>query len=104
MFAKMENTSTKNSEINLLLNYYSTLTFQNTFLDYGITIISNYNNNKLQDNIVTLEALKEDLLENPENKILKVKFQIRLNQLRSVVLTQKRLQNLKMDIKKLTSR
>ena len=100
----MENNGTKNSEINLLFEYYSTFRFQNTFLDYGITIISHYNNNKLHDNIITLDALKEDLLQNPENKVLKLKFQIRLNQLRSVVLTQKRLLNLKMDIKKLTSR
>lgn len=100
----MKNNSPKNFEIESLLQYYSTLRFQNTFLDYGISIVSNYSNQKLHENILTLDALKEDLLQNPENKVLKLKFQIKLSQLKSVVLTQKRIEMLANDIKKLKLR
>lgn len=100
----MNNYSLKNSDIDSLLKYYSTLRFQNTFLDYGICILSDYNQQKLHESIVTLDELKEDLSRNPENKILKIKFNLKLSQLKSVILTQKRIEVLTNDIKKLKSR
>lgn len=100
----MNHCCTELSEIKPLLEYYSTLKFQNSFLDYGMIILSQYNDKKLYESISTLDNLKENLINNPDNKVLKMKFQLKLNQLKSIISTRKRLELLHQDIKKLKHR
>lgn len=97
----MNNFKPEESNINSLLTYYSTLKFQNSFLDYGIIILSEYSDKKLYESITTLDELKDNLIRQPENNVLKMKFQIKLNQLKSIICTKKRLELLNSDIKKL---
>ena len=92
------------SEIESLLRNYSALKFQNSFLDYGMLILSDYNDKQLQKSIITLDKLKECLLKNPENRVLKIKFQLKINQLKSIISTRKRLDLLNNDLKKLKHR
>jgi hypothetical protein len=92
------------SEIESLLRNYSALKFQNSFLDYGMLILSDYNDKQLQKSIITLDKLKEGLLKNPENRVLKIKFQLKINQLKSIISTRKRLDLLNNDLKKLKHR
>ena len=92
------------SEIESLLRNDSALKFQNSFLDYGMIILSDYNDKQLQKSIITLDKLKEVLLKNPENRVLKIKFQLKRNQLKSIISTRKRLDLLNNDLKKLKHR
>lgn len=92
------------SEIESLLRNYNPLKFQNSFLDYGMLILSDYNDKQLQKSIITLDKLKEGLLKNPENRVLKIKFQLKINQLKSIISTRKRLDLLNNDLKKLKHR
>jgi hypothetical protein len=92
------------SEIKPLLEYDSILKFQNSFLDYGIIILSQNNDKKLHESIATLDDLKESLINNPDNKVLKMKFQLILSQLKSIISTRKHLELLHHDIKKLKRR
>lgn len=92
------------SEIKPSLECCISLKLKNSFLDYGIIILSQYNDKKLYESISTLDNLKENLINNPDNKVLKMKFQLKLNQLKSIISTRKRLELLHHDIKKLKHR
>jgi hypothetical protein len=92
------------SEMEPLLNYYDTLKFQNLFLDYGLVLLSEHNDKKLQETIFILDNIKEHLLNNPDSKVLKIKFQLKLSQLKSIISNRKRLELLYNDIKKLKHR
>lgn len=92
------------SETESLLRYYCTLKFQNSYLDNGIIILSEHNDKKLHESILALDNLKEHLLKNPENRMLKIKFQLKLSQLKSIISTRKHLEVLNYDIKKLKNR
>jgi hypothetical protein len=100
----MNHSTSELSEMKPLLEYYSTLKFLNSFLDYGIIILSQYNDKKLHESISTLDDLKENLINNPDNNVLKIKFQLKLNQLKSIISTRKRLELLNYEIKKLKHR
>ena len=100
----MNHCSSEFSETESLLKYYSTLKFQNSFLDYGIIVVGEYNDKKLHETILTLDNLKEGLLKNPDNRVIKIKFQLKLSQLKSIISIRKRLEVLNNDLKKIKHR
>lgn len=100
----MENHCSENSKTTVLHDYDYQLQCQNSFLDFGLSILSSYNEQKFHHSILILDALKEKLLENPENRFLKLKFQLKLDQLKSIISTKKRIDLLNLEIKNLKYR
>lgn len=85
-------------------NCNSDLETQNAFLNFGISLVKQYNCSKLQNSIVILDQIKESLLENPENKVLKLKFQLKMNQLKSLLSSKTKIDALQQEIKKINGR
>lgn len=100
----MNNCGSNNTNIQSKFSTYINLKHQESFLNYGVIIVSCYNDRKLHNCIKMLDEIKENLLKNPENRILKLKFQVKLKHLKSIIYTQKRLEMLNVDIKNLNTR
>ncbi len=100
----MENHCPENPKTTTLRDHGTQLKYQNSFLDFGLTMLSCYNQQKLHHSILMLDELKQKLIKNPENRILKLKYQLKLNQLKSIISTKKRIDLLNLEIKNLKSR